>query len=110
MSQILPDRSKQLQHDRTLSYYNIEKDSTLHLVLCLRGGMQMLVKTLEVEPSDTIKTVKRKIQNKRGIPTDQQCLIFDGNQLEDNRTLSDYNIENRLFAKSYVYEVEWKSF
>ena len=84
---------------RCLSYYNLRRDSSLHLVLRFHSGMQIFVRTFtenmitfEVERADTIEVVKAKIQDKKGNPADLQCLIFDEKQLEGGHCLSDCNV------------------
>ena len=95
---------KQLENG-TIKDYNIQKENTLFLVLRLRGGMQIFRKTvfktitLDVEPSDSIDIIKEKIQERDGIPTYVQRLLFAG-KLLGNGTLIDYNVQNERLEEN----------
>ncbi|XP_047068496.1 polyubiquitin-like [Lolium rigidum] len=103
---------KQLENGRTLADYNIQKECTLHLLLNWRKGMHLFVKSptgrticLKVKRSDTLHTVKAKIQEQL------HCLFFDGVQLEeDNLTLADYGIKHEstldLQERMQIYVME----
>ena len=87
---------KKLGDNRTLSDYNIQKESTLHLEVRL----QIFVKTpsentitIKVDSSDTIRDVKLKIQDTEGIPPGKQRLAYARRQLKDDYTVSDYNMQ-----------------
>ena len=90
---------KQLEDSLTISSYNIQEESTIHLVV---RSIMIYVKTftsstiiLEVDPADSIELVKQGIQEKEGIPFEQQCLTFAGNSLQNWHTLRGLNIQNK---------------
>jgi len=90
---------KALQDGRTLADYNIQKESTLHLVKAYSGAVifiqtqQDAFFSLPAELSDSIQQVKQKIQDELGIQPENQRLFFGAQELEDGRTLFDYDIQ-----------------
>ena len=88
---------EQLEDGNALSHYNIQSESTLHLVLRMRIFAKTLTGktiTLDMNAEDTIEDVKGKIENEEGVPPELQTLFFAYEQLEDSSTLSHYNIQN----------------
>ena len=92
---------KCLRDDRTLASYNIHNGSTVQLVFRLRGGFQLFIKilggttiTITVDNENTIEEIKEKIYEMKMVSVEphEQHLIYAGKQLQDNRTLADYQI------------------
>ena len=95
-------QGSQMEDGQTLADYNLKPGSVVHLVQRLRGGGggQIFIRvltgktiTLDVKQTDTIGDCKTKIEQKEQIPRDHQRLLFEGVQLDDDRTLSSYNIK-----------------
>lgn len=91
---------KQLEDDRTLADYNIQKESTEDLVLRLRGGTMIKVKTLtgkeieiDIQLTDTMARIKERVEEREGIPPLQQRLIYGGKQLGDDKTAKEINLQ-----------------
>ena len=91
---------KELEDNKNLFDYNIQ-NCFIHLDLRIKGVIKILFKMLTgkyfyllVQPSDTLKETKIKIENKEKIPQDQQRLLFAGKELDDNKIFNDYNIKN----------------
>ena len=104
--QLLFFAGQQLEDEKPLTYYQIfnstASETSRHLVLRLRDGMKIYVKTLsdktievQVDPSETIEIVKVKIHEQEGISPCDQRLLQDGRDLGDLRTLSDYGIKHK---------------
>ncbi|CAM4787281.1 unnamed protein product [Rotaria magnacalcarata] len=92
---------KLLENRRTLSDYNIDFDNTVFLFHLGPRSIQIFIEiptvktlTLQADPSDTIKSVKRNIKDIEHIRAEDQRLVFDGRQLEDDKTLLDYSIQH----------------
>ena len=99
-----------LEDDKTLSYYNILKGSTLQLIIPVVYVEMPTGKiiTLAVVPGDTIKNVKMKLYRKEGIPVESQCLFYADKKLYDHITLKDYSIKGESTLNFYLRDQKVK--
>lgn len=102
---------KLLEDGEKLNNYGIEKDSELNLAIKLPGILQIFIQapkgkiiSFDIHQKELIKNVKTKIKDKEGFPTNEQQLIFEGNHLEDGKTLSDCNIKD---GSTLILEIDF---
>ena len=96
--QILITSNRVLANKKPISFYNIKSESNINLSLKLKSGIQIKIKTLEKEitfnvgPHTTIKDIKDEIKKQQFFF--KLNLVFNGRILEDNKSVTDYNIKN----------------
>lgn len=97
-SVVLLNDGKKLHDDETL---DDDKHKNMIMLVPIRGGMRVQVNTMlgekvevEVEETETVADLKKKLSKKQKIPADQQRIIYEGKLLQDNKTLAEYNIKN----------------
>lgn len=92
---------EQLNDFERLLDYRIEHESAVHLVIRTGNGFQVFVRlpsgrmlTFEVHPNEEFVGIKRKIQERHGLPMDLQQLFYNGQELRENGTYQEYNIQS----------------
>lgn len=83
-----------MENDRMLSDYEVKQGSTVCLLWSLTVRFNGKTRSIDVKPFNNIESIKRKIQNKQNILVDHQFLSFAGKELENDKTLGDYNIKS----------------
>jgi len=116
MNQRLIYNGNHLEDEKYLTDYNIKNESLIFLITYISNGMNVQVKcpsgktlSFNIQSSDTVKDFKDKIEEKENIPSDHQSLIFNGNKLENERKISDYNIKDKSILhliSSYSSDVQ----
>ena len=102
---------KDLENDKTLSYYNIEAEETLNLKINIEIFIKYKEKIIKliVEPYNSIENIKRRIMDIEGFPIDAQKLMFNNKELEDAKNISEYEIGNGSYIDLIILENKIKN-